>query len=127
MISGCRDRIGADAQGASEVVGGAERQDPERQPGLDQRWRGAVQRSIAAAHDHDIDGARPLPDGTAQIGRTSAAHLLDVHPAATKHVQCRLDRSPAITGLAVEQEQCTPHAGGGRACPPFRLSLPVTP
>ena len=73
-------RIGRDAEGEREVVGGAEGQDADRLPGLDQRRDRAVDGAVAAGDDDRIDAVDAIPDQPRQ--RVPVAALADVEVEA---------------------------------------------
>ncbi len=51
----CRRKVGRDPKRTSEIVGSAERNDPEWQAGLKQPGQRRVQRAVAPADDHAFD------------------------------------------------------------------------
>ena len=73
--------LGRDVQGARQVVGGAERQDAERQAGLAQGRRGRVHRAVAAAEDHAADFLAQLADQVAELLRPAAGLAAKLHAA----------------------------------------------
>ena len=81
-------QVERDAEAAGQVVGGAERQDAERQPDLQQAGDGAVQRAVAAADHHPVD----IAAGGAGQDRLGAGHAL---PARRRRRPCRPASSSA--------------------------------
>jgi hypothetical protein len=75
-------------------VAGAERQDAERQPGLDQGRGGGVQGAVAAADDHAVEGAGPGADGVGDRVLLWVVMLLDGDPACRQDGQGGVDRLP---------------------------------
>jgi hypothetical protein len=110
-----RDRIRFDAEGSRKIVGRAERQDAERQPGLDDGRGGGVQGAVAAADDDAMEasglGADDLGNGTLR-----AAFLLDhVDAAAAQHAQDVIQGCGTASGVTVDEKQRAAPRGRGRA------------
>jgi len=102
--------LGGNAQRLRQIIGGAERQDADRESCLDQCGCRGVQRAIATADDNQITTVRAvgnlLTDRSIRIARS---YQLDA--ALAQRIQHIVDHAGTIARVAVDNKQSAAGVG----------------
>ena len=101
-------QIRRDRHGSSKVVCGAQRQNAQRQARLGQRGSRSVERAVASADNHQIDGAGFMANDIVDSVLLADPDLTHVDAGSFQLLDGCRDRTGPATGARVDDEQCTP-------------------
>jgi len=105
-----------DLQRSGEIVGGAQRQDAERKPGLHEAGRGGIQAAVAAADNHHVHLVRVPGDGGGNLLAVVGRGFDQADAAVAQQVEGIVDWLGAATRVRIEQQQgCPVPCSGGPA------------